>query len=287
MARQAAVQNDLGTRGTSVPCLAWESRGPDGTKGFVLKRSRQRAEGAGGQVVGAGSDTINVLGAANFVLFCALLIWSSPWIGWTAASLWLLDRVALGARRAYLHDSNTFYLGGLSGVGGILCSILEPDLLLQKGALGVNWWRTRGFVGVVMEIVGGVMEITGRVLVLVVGCVDFGTEVPGYTFHLVCAGGLPAAGVLAIILEAGGGTWAEVALAWGVEGMWVMWRGWECIGEPRGNRGHQCHWLGILQPEVNPVREVAWSGCGEAGRLRRRASAALQYKVFDPGRGRG
>ena len=298
MARQAAARNDLGTRGTSVLCLAWEARGPDGTKGFVLERSRQRAEGAGGQVMGAGSDSVRdpVFGAANFVLFCVLLIWSSPWIGWTAASCWLLDRVALGARLCYQHDRPRFYLGSLCAVAGNLSfihswfvhgSFLESDILLQMGAFGANWWRSRGLVGVVMEFVWGVMGIMGRVLVLVVGCVEFGLEMPGYTFHLVCAGGLPAAGVLAITLEAGGGTWAEVALAWGVEGMWAMRRRGVFISESRGNRVHQCHWLGILQPEVNPLGKAAWPACGEAGRLRRRASAALQYKVFDPGRGRG
>ena len=42
------------------------------------------------------------------------------------------------------------------------------------------------------------------------------------------------------------------------------------------------HYPDVNPPGLDPTKASA--AAAEAGRLRRRASAALQYKVFDPGR---
>ena len=127
--------------------------------------------------------------------------------------------------------------------------------------------------------------MTAGWLVLVLGILDGAVDwVPG-AFHLACGGGLPTAGAMAIALGAGSCTWAGVTPGRGGEEV-----GDEeelgLIGESSGNRGRAtCARIS----GVNPLRmgyEVACpsAAAAEAGRLRCRAWAALQFKVFDPGR---
>ena len=107
------------------------------------------------------------------------------------------------------------------------------------------------------------------------------------TFRLVCAGGVPLAGscATAIVLIAGEYVSrrlrreykAEATLTLGVEEVGEEEEKEE-TGVPSGTR---------VYPVCPPGADAASSSsaAAEAGRLRRRASAALQYKVFDPGRG--
>ena len=107
---------------------------------------------------------------------------------------------------------------------------------------------------------------------------------PSITHLVICNQGLPTTGAMAIVLGVGGSAWAKVELTRGVEEVWAMRRRWEDISESRGNWGLMQH------PGVNPLGDEAacpFAAAAEAGRLRRRASAALQHKVFDPGRWRG
>ena len=101
-------------------------------------------------------------------------------------------------------------------------------------------------------------------LVLVCGSVDWERmeAFPPQAFRLVCVGCVPLTG-----------TTAEAAPALGVEEGGVEEEKEETSG-PSG--------------DANPPGADAASSssaAAEAGRLRRRASAALQNKVFDPGRG--
>ena len=234
-ARRAAIQC---SKGDSV-----QARGPDGTKGFVLRRSNGLTEGGEGRLkakVEACWDflctdfAIGVWGTFLGLLF----VMSFPWLGVVTAVFFALD--SLGQ--------------------------VKPE--------------STHLIAVIGEVAGG--------LVLVCGSVDWGLEVLfPQTFRLVCAGGVPLAGscATAIVLIAGEYVSrrlrreykAEATLTLGVEEVGEEEEKEE-TGVPSGTR---------VYPVCPPGADAASSSsaAAEAGRLRRRASAALQYKVFDPGRG--
>ena len=125
-------------------------------------------------------------------------------------------------------------------------------------------------------------------LVLVLGIMDGAVDRGPGAFHLACGGGLPTAGAMAIVLGAGGCTRAGVTPTRGVEEVGDE-EELEMVGESSGNRGRAAC---ARVSGVNPLRRGYEAACpsaaaAEAGRLRCRASAALQFKVFDPGRWRG
>ena len=86
------------------------------------------------------------------------------------------------------------------------------------------------------------------------------------------------AGAMAIVLGAGGCTRAGVTPTRGVEEVGDE-EELEMVGESSGNRGRAAC---ARVSGVNPLRRGYEAACPSAA-----ASAALQFKVFDPGRWRG
>ena len=237
--RAAVVECQRGGGGQIVPpptaCIA---RGPDGTKGFCLRRTRSAVleEEPVTQVkTNTFADflrsdiALGLFVVSITVLFVVLF----PWLGVTAFAFFALDSIG--------H--------------------LKPELTHSIAAT--------------LEVAGG--------LILGLGVVEWGVETLTATPRIVCAGGVPVAATLALALTAS--EWLsrhrhidavpETTLVSGVEE--------EEEEEERekdvlsGNRMPDAYPPGA---DVVLCRSVAAT---EAGQLRRRASAVLQNKVFDPG----
>ena len=129
-------------------------------------------------------------------------------------------------------------------------------------------------IAVSLEVVGG--------LVLVLGVADCGIKVLATASRFVFLGGVPSSGFLALALLAG--QWAlrgaknESTTTLGVE-EGAREEEEEATDVPCGNQA--CLEVNPLGDDVALLPSTA--AAAEAGRLHRRAAAALQNKIFDPG----
>ena len=120
-------------------------------------------------------------------------------------------------------------------------------------------------------------------LVLVLGAADGGMEVLTTAARLFSLGGVLPAGVITLALLAGvcvsRDAEKETTATLGVEeGVCVEEE--EVTDEPGGN---QVQYLDVNPLGDNATSLPATAAAAEAGRLRRRAAASLQNKIWDPG----
>ena len=220
-----------------TPPTAYIARGPDGTKGFVLRRTqevgKEKTEPHASTLKSTdflSSDLgIGIAAILLTVLFGVLL----PWLAATIAFLLVLD-----------------YLGQY-----------KPDIVHAIAATS--------------EVAGG--------LVLVLGAADEGMEILTTAARLFSLGGVLPAGVLILALLAGvcvsRDTEKETTATLGVEER-VCVEEEEVTDEPCGN---QVYCLDVNPLGANATPLPATAAAAEAGRLRRRAAALLQNKIWDPG----
>ena len=240
-ARRAAVL--LCPKGGDVkaPPTACIARGPDGTKGFVLRRARRAGGGVQHREAKAmkGTEVLREVLRSDFALglvgtfFVVLFVVSFPWLGAAALMFFVLDSVGQ----------------------------LKPEVT--------------HFVAAILELAGG--------LVLVLWIADWGLVASSVAFRLVCAGGVPFAGAIFLAIAAG-----EYLLRRSLGAEATPMLGVEEEGDEEEKEDSDVPSGTRVYPVSPPGAKVATSSAAaaEAGRLRRRASACRQYKVFDPGRNR-
>ena len=233
-----------GGGGVKAPPTACIARGPDGTKGFVLRRTKRddgevlHRKSCTGKARDGEEDlgflrpdlVLGLVGTSLVALFAV----SFPWLGAAALVFFLLDSIG--------H--------------------LKPEATHSVAA--------------VLELAGG--------LVLGLWVADWGLVTLFAASRLVCVGCV--GGVLpacAIFLAIVAGEYlsrrlhrAEVTPVLGVEEE----------GDEEEKEEQTDVSSGTRACPTGAKAAPSSAAAAEAGRLRRRASARLQYKVFDPGRDR-
>ena len=170
------------------------------------------------------------------------------------------------------------------GLGGFLVAILLAVSFPWPAAAVVTFFGLDEIGQVKPELVynlAAVAEAAGG-LVLVLGAADWGVEALAAVFRLVHLGGV-CAGFTALALVAGECLLRRLRTE---ETASTLSEEEEEEEEEMGGKT-SCASSVNHYPDVNPSGldpTKASAAATEAGRLRRRASAALQNKVFDPGR---
>ena len=248
--RGSAVSEGGG--GVKAPPTACIARGPDGTKGFVLRRTKRddgevlhrekaregeedlrgflRPDLAEGEEDLRGFLRPGLVGASLVALFAV----SFPWLGAAALVFFLLDSIG------HLKPEATHSVAAvLELAGGLVLGLWVAD-----------WGLVTLFAAsrlVCVGCVGGVLPACAIFLAIVAG------EYLSRRLHRV-----------------------EVTPVLGVE-----------EEEDEEEKEEQTDVSSGTRACPTGAKAVPSSAAAaEAGRLRRRASARLQYKVFDPGRGR-